>query len=204
MKSVPLVTRIPRVPKTSPNLLWIYFLVDFGGPWLTQNHSHYLDYLDLRSDGRVVLYKRADHQNPKWSVSLRVPGAKGFRSQGPANFDPPDIGWGESRSAALSCRIAVCYPCGTRARTGGIGGEPAQVHHAGRRRGGDMAVLRFAGSRLRLLLASSEIGSSSEANHLLIAFRKGLSATGYGEGRNVLIEYPWTDGQTDRFKSDFQ
>lgn len=45
---------------------------------MTQNHSHYLDYLDLRSDGRIILYKRADHQNPKWSVRLKVPGAKGF------------------------------------------------------------------------------------------------------------------------------
>ena len=43
-----------------------------------QNHSHYLDYLDLRSDGRIVLYKRADHQDPKWTVRLKIPGAKGF------------------------------------------------------------------------------------------------------------------------------
>jgi hypothetical protein len=45
---------------------------------LTQNHSHYLDYLNLRSDGRIVLYKRADHQDPKWTVRLKVPGTKGF------------------------------------------------------------------------------------------------------------------------------
>ena len=45
---------------------------------MTQNHSHYLDYLDLRSDGRIVLYKRADHQNPKWTVRLRIPRTKGF------------------------------------------------------------------------------------------------------------------------------
>ena len=45
---------------------------------MTQNHSHYLDYLDLRSDGRIVLYKRADHQDPKWTVRLKVPGTKGF------------------------------------------------------------------------------------------------------------------------------
>jgi len=45
---------------------------------LTQNHSHYRDYLDLRSDGRIVLYKRADHQNPKWTVRLKLPRIKGF------------------------------------------------------------------------------------------------------------------------------
>jgi integrase len=45
---------------------------------LTQIHSHYRNYLDLRSDGRIVLYRRADHQNPKWTVRLKIPGTKGF------------------------------------------------------------------------------------------------------------------------------
>lgn len=45
---------------------------------MTQTHSHYVDYLDLRSDGRIVLYKRADHQNPKWTVRIKVPRTKGF------------------------------------------------------------------------------------------------------------------------------
>ena len=31
---------------------------------MPKSHSHYQDYLDVRSDGRIVLYKRADHQNP--------------------------------------------------------------------------------------------------------------------------------------------
>jgi hypothetical protein len=31
---------------------------------LPRAHSHYKDFLDLRGDGRVVLYKRADRQNP--------------------------------------------------------------------------------------------------------------------------------------------
>jgi integrase len=45
---------------------------------LPRSHSHYKDFLDLRGDGRVVLYKRADHQNPKWTVRLRVPEVPGF------------------------------------------------------------------------------------------------------------------------------
>lgn len=45
---------------------------------MRQNRSHYLDYLDLRKDGRIVLYKRADHHRPRWSVRLKIPGTKGF------------------------------------------------------------------------------------------------------------------------------
>jgi integrase len=45
---------------------------------LPRSHSHYKDFLDLRGDGRVVLYKRADHQNPKWTVRLKVPEVPGF------------------------------------------------------------------------------------------------------------------------------
>ena len=45
---------------------------------LPKPHSHYKDFLDLRGDGRVVLYKRADHQNPKWTVRLKIPETEGF------------------------------------------------------------------------------------------------------------------------------
>lgn len=41
-------------------------------------HVHYRDFLDLRGDGRIVLYKRADHQSPKWTVRLKIPETKGF------------------------------------------------------------------------------------------------------------------------------
>jgi len=40
--------------------------------------------------------------------------------------------------------------------------------------------------------------SSSAFTHLLAAFRKGLSETGYSEGRNVAIEYRYADGRYDR------
>jgi putative ABC transport system substrate-binding protein len=40
--------------------------------------------------------------------------------------------------------------------------------------------------------------SSAQFTHLLAAFRKGLSETGFVEGRNVAIEYRYADGQYDR------
>jgi putative ABC transport system substrate-binding protein len=40
--------------------------------------------------------------------------------------------------------------------------------------------------------------SSAQFTHLLAAFRKGLSETGYVEGRNVAIEYRYADGRYDR------
>ena len=45
---------------------------------MPKSHSHYKDFLDLRGDGRIVLYKRADHQNPKWTVRLKIPNNSGF------------------------------------------------------------------------------------------------------------------------------
>jgi putative tryptophan/tyrosine transport system substrate-binding protein len=43
-----------------------------------------------------------------------------------------------------------------------------------------------------------DAGSPEPNAPLLAAFRKGLSETGYVEGRNVAIEYRWAQGQTDR------
>jgi putative ABC transport system substrate-binding protein len=49
-----------------------------------------------------------------------------------------------------------------------------------------MPVIGYLGSETPDLFASR-----------LSAFREGLSATGYDEGRNVTIEYRWANGQTD-------
>jgi putative ABC transport system substrate-binding protein len=41
-------------------------------------------------------------------------------------------------------------------------------------------------------------GAPEATAHLVAAFRKGLSETGYVEGQNVAIEYRWTRNESDR------
>jgi putative tryptophan/tyrosine transport system substrate-binding protein len=43
-----------------------------------------------------------------------------------------------------------------------------------------------------------DAGSAEPNAPLLSAFRKGLSETGYAEGRNVAIEFRWAEGRSDR------
>ena len=41
-------------------------------------------------------------------------------------------------------------------------------------------------------------GTADALAHLAVAFRKGLSETGYVEGQNVTVEYHWLEGQFNR------
>jgi ABC-type uncharacterized transport system substrate-binding protein len=43
-----------------------------------------------------------------------------------------------------------------------------------------------------------DTASASTTAHLVEAFRRGLSAAGYDEGRNVAIQYRWADGNYDK------
>jgi putative ABC transport system substrate-binding protein len=43
-----------------------------------------------------------------------------------------------------------------------------------------------------------DTASASTTAHLVEAFRRGLSAAGYDEGRNVAIEYRWSEGNYDK------
>jgi putative tryptophan/tyrosine transport system substrate-binding protein len=46
-----------------------------------------------------------------------------------------------------------------------------------------------------------DTASASTTAHLVAAFRQGLSAAGYYEGRNVAIEYRWPNGDYDKLPS---
>ena len=37
------------------------------------------DRIDVRGDGRVILYKRPGLKNPKWQARIRVPNAAGYK-----------------------------------------------------------------------------------------------------------------------------
>lgn len=41
--------------------------------------SQYEDQVDVRGDGRVVLYKLSGLKNPKWQARIRVPNATGYK-----------------------------------------------------------------------------------------------------------------------------
>jgi putative tryptophan/tyrosine transport system substrate-binding protein len=53
------------------------------------------------------------------------------------------------------------------------------------------------------VVAFLRVGSPDANAGLVIAFRKGLSETGYVEGQNILVEYHWLEGQYERLKVMF-
>lgn len=59
-------------------LLIIYSKVERVTGTMTKAHSHYRDYRDLRNDGRIVLYRRADHDSQNWTARLKIPNTAGF------------------------------------------------------------------------------------------------------------------------------
>jgi putative ABC transport system substrate-binding protein len=71
---------------------------------------------------------------------------------------------------------------------GVIGGAAVVLPRAARaQQQANMAIIGFLHS-----------GSQAPYAQLVSAFRKGLSETGFDEGRNVVIEYRWADGSYDR------
>ena len=45
---------------------------------MSDGHTHYQDYRDVRGDGRIILYRRSDVRNKNWTVRLKVPGSSGY------------------------------------------------------------------------------------------------------------------------------
>ena len=65
---------------------------------------------------------------------------------------------------------------------------------------GGAAAWPFVGhaQQVRPVIGYLNGASAKEFPHLLAGFRKGLTETGYEEGRNVTIEYRYADGQYDQ------
>jgi putative tryptophan/tyrosine transport system substrate-binding protein len=68
--------------------------------------------------------------------------------------------------------------------------------------GGATAWPMVAGAQQPSLPVVGWIGSGDQnsIDYILAAFRLGLNDTGFVEGRNVTIEYRWSEGQYDRLR----
>jgi putative tryptophan/tyrosine transport system substrate-binding protein len=60
------------------------------------------------------------------------------------------------------------------------------------------SLATHAQQRAMPMIGYLDTASASTTAHLVAAFHEGLSATGYDEGRNIVIEYRWADGDYDK------
>ncbi len=42
------------------------------------DHKHYKEYIDIKGDGRIILYTRSDQDKPKYYVRLKFPHKTGY------------------------------------------------------------------------------------------------------------------------------
>tara|TARA_R110002096_G_scaffold316926_2_gene511371 strand:+ start:733 stop:1959 length:1227 start_codon:yes stop_codon:yes gene_type:complete len=45
---------------------------------MEKKHQHYSEYHDIRGDGAIVIYKRVDHQKPRYTARIKAPKQKGY------------------------------------------------------------------------------------------------------------------------------
>src|SRR5262245_52113287 len=124
-----------------------------------------------------------------WPV-FGLPPWKKYRRRDRAHLVPP------RRMDAAVCRTEV-LSFRSEAREASDS-EPPRLNHAGRRRGGRVAVWAQAQQPGMPVIGYLSARSPEDTTHLVAAFRRGLAENGYVEGQNVAIEYRWARGQVDR------
>ena len=77
---------------------------------MAEKHTHYRDYRDVRGDGRIILYRRADIQSPNWTARLKIPNTVGYvvkSAKTPDDFkrDSVLVGLGKILSAKAIKRV---------------------------------------------------------------------------------------------------